>query len=184
MGSSWVRSHFIPFSQWCNCLWFPNISFLNGSSCHVISTQCLLFVSKNDNTEGSFVHKHWSPYVQHYTVKEEAYQNVFILMWSDRYLNGVLRGFFMTGGSVNSRSCTDAVIIGHLSRMITLQEKEEACIPHLLVSISLAVGFWRGLRLWKASPLLQWWALTFLLSNANCLPCSKVLIGCAPLFFD
>lgn len=34
------------------CLWFANVALLNGSSCHVISTQCLLCVSRKDSAKG------------------------------------------------------------------------------------------------------------------------------------
>lgn len=34
------------------CLWFANVALLNGSSCHVINTQCLLCVSRKDTAEG------------------------------------------------------------------------------------------------------------------------------------
>lgn len=37
-------------------------------------------------------------------------------MRSDRYLNGVQKGFSMNGGSLSNRSCTNAVISGNLRK--------------------------------------------------------------------
>lgn len=51
--SSQICSSFYTFSLGdVTVLWFANVALLNGSSCHVISTQCLLCVSRKDNTKG------------------------------------------------------------------------------------------------------------------------------------
>lgn len=83
--------------------------------CHKYSMSPLR-EQKRHSRRKNFVHRLWSPYVQHYTVKEEAYQNVFKLMRSDRYLNGVQKGFSMNGDSLGNRSCTNTVIFGDLTK--------------------------------------------------------------------
>lgn len=71
---------------------------------------------KRHSWRKSFVHRLWSPYVQHYIVKEEAYQNVFKLMRSDRSFNGLQKDFSMNEGSLSNTSCTKAVIFGNLRK--------------------------------------------------------------------
>lgn len=119
--SSQICSHLYFFvsvmSMVCKC----HSSEWKQLPCHKYSMSPLP-EKKRHSWRKNFVHRLWSPYVQHYTVKEEAYQNVFRLMRSDRYSNGVQKDFFMNGGSLSNQDLAPMLwfLVIWESRMMTL----------------------------------------------------------------